>query len=225
MLGTIVNVIAVLAGSMLGLLFKKGLPKNFSNTIMNGLALCVMYIGISGALSGENTLILILSMVIGAIIGSLLKLDTRIHALGDKLQARFSKGGESTIAEGFVTSTLLFCVGAMSIVGSLQSGLTGDHSTIYTKSLIDFTSAIILTSQLGIGVAFSVLPLFIYQGSIVLLASVLSPVLSSTVIAEMSCVGYVIIVGLSLNMLGLTKIKVMDYIPAIFLPILLCLFM
>ncbi len=225
MLGTIVNVIAVLAGSMLGLLFKKGLPKSLSNTIMNGLALCVMYIGISGALSGQNSLMLIVAMVIGAIIGSLLKLDERIHDLGNKLQEKISHSGESSIAEGFVTSTLLFCVGAMSIVGSLQSGLTGDHSTIYTKSLIDFTSAIILTSQFGIGVAFSAVPLFIYQGSIVLLASFLSPVLSNTVIAEMSCVGYIIIVGLALNMLNLTKIKVMDYIPAIFLPIVLCLFM
>ena len=193
---------------------------------MKGLALCVLLIGISGALKGENTLIAILSIAIGAIIGEIIDLDRRLNNLGQLLEARFSKGdGEQTVARAFVTSSLLFCVGAMAIVGSLQSGLTGDHEMIYTKSMLDGISSIIFASSLGYGVVFSAVAVFVYQGAIVLLAQCIAPFLSDAVIAEMTCTGSLLIIALGLNMLGLTRIKVANYLPALLLPILLCLFL
>lgn len=241
--GTIINALAVLTGSMAGLLLKwlaahfssklpagsAALGQRLQNIIMNGVALCVLYIGISGALKGNNTLTAILSMVAGAIIGELLNLDRRMQALGDWVQkktARFSQGeGGASVSEGFVTASLLFCVGAMAIVGALENGLTGNYETLQAKSLLDGISSIVFASSLGIGVAFSAVALFLYQGVISLLASVLSPFLGDAVIAEMTCVGSLLIVALSLNMLGLTKIKVMNLVPAIFFPILLFTFM
>jgi len=226
MLGTIVNAAAVAAGTLLGLLLKKGIPDRLQDIIMKGVALCVLLIGISGALKGQNTLIAILSMVIGAIIGELIDIDRRLNTLGQWIEKKFSKGGgEQTVAKAFVTSSLLFCVGAMAIVGSLQSGLTGDHEMIYTKSMLDGISSIVFASSLGFGVIFSVAAIFLYQGSIVLLAQWVAPLLSDTVIAEMTCVGSLIIIGLGLNMLGITKLKVANYLPGLLLPILLCLFM
>lgn len=226
MLGTIVNTAAILLGTLLGLLLKKGLPERFQDVIMKGLALCVLLIGISGALKGENTLIAILSIAIGAIIGEIIDLDRRLNNLGQLLEARFSKGdGEQTVARAFVTSSLLFCVGAMAIVGSLQSGLTGDHEMIYTKSMLDGISSIIFASSLGYGVVFSAVAVFVYQGAIVLLAQWIAPFLSDAVIVEMTCTGSLLIIALSLNMLGLTRIKVANYLPALLLPILLCLFL
>ena len=225
MIAVAVNVAAVIAGSLCGLIFKKGLPEKLSNSIMQGLALCVMYIGISGSLKCENTLGVILSMVIGVIIGELLKLDDRINNLGNKLETRFSSGSNSTFAKGFVSATLLFCVGAMSIVGSLESGISGRHDTIFSKSLIDGISAIIFTSTFGVGVMFSAVGVLVYQGTITLLAQFIAPFLTDYVINQMTAVGSLIIIGLSLNMLGLTKIKVMNMVPAIFIPIILCRFM
>ena len=226
MLGTIVNTAAILLGTLLGLLLKKGLPERFQDVIMKGLALCVLLIGISGALKGENTLIAILSIAIGAIIGEIIDLDRRLNNLEQLLEARFSKGdGEQTVARAFVMSSLLFCVGAMAIVGSLQSGLTGDHEMIYTKSMLDGISSIIFASSLGYGVVFSAVAVFVYQGAIVLLAQWIAPFLSDAVIVEMTCTGSLLIIALGLNMLGLTRIKVANYLPALLLPILLCLFL
>lgn len=241
--GTLVNAAAILAGSLLGMLltwlaghFSTLLPAGSSllaerlkTIIMQGVALCVMYLGISGCLEGNNSLIAILSMVLGALIGELLDLDRRMRSLGDWVQKRtehlVTTGGQASISEGFVTASLLFCVGAMAIVGALQDGLTGDHSTLFAKSLLDGISSIVFGASLGLGVAFSAVAILLYQGSISLLASFLQPYLGDAVIAEMTCVGSLLIVALSLNMLGLTKIKVMNLVPAIFLPILLCLVM
>ena len=224
--GTVINALAVLAGSIAGMLlkwlaarFSSRLPtgsavlgQRLQSIIMNGVALCVLYIGISGALEGNNTLIAILSMVTGAVIGELLDLDRRMRTLGDWVQRkteRLARGeGGASVSEGFVTASLLFCVGAMAIVGALENGLTGNYETLQ-----------------AIGVAFSAAALFLYQGSISLLASFLSPLLGDAVIAEMTCVGSLLIAALALNMLNLTKIKVMNLVPAIFLPILLCMFM
>ena len=241
--GTIVNSLAVLAGASVGMLltwlaghFSTLLPsgsaalgQRLQTIIMQGVALCVMYLGISGCLKGSNALIAILSMVIGALIGELLDLDQKMRNLGDWVQKKTERlvkeGGKASISEGFVTASLLFCVGAMAIVGSLQDGLTGDHSTLFAKSLLDGISSIVFGASLGLGVAFSAVAIFLYQGSISLLASFLQPYLGDAVIAEMTCVGSLLIVALSFNMLGLTKIKVMNLVPGIFLPILLCLFM
>ena len=242
--GTILNTLTILVGALIGTFFRwltnrfsDIFPKNgevletrLETIIMQGVSLCVLLIGISGSLKGENTLITILSIVIGALIGELLDLDHRIHVLGDWLQSktdRFLKP-ESTdvsISEGFVTATLLFCVGAMAIVGSLENGLTGNYDTLAAKALLDGISSIVFASSLGIGVAFSAAAIFLYQGSISLMASFLQPLLSDTVIAEMTCVGSLLIVALAFNMLGMTKIKVMNLVPAIFFPILLCMIM
>ena len=224
MIGTIVNTLAAVVGGLLGTLLKKGIPERFADLVQKGLALCVLYIGIKGSLVGTNTLVTILSLVLGAILGELLNIDGGIERLGAWAQRKLSKGG-GRLGEGFVTASLLFCVGSMSVVGSLQSGLTGNHETIFTKSMLDFVSAIILGSSLGLGVCLSGAFVLVYQGAIVLLARWAAPILSDYVVAEMSCAGSLLIVALGLNMLGVTKLKVGNLLPAMFLPIILCLFM
>ncbi len=220
MLGAIVNCLAVILGSAVGLIVKRGLPERLSSAIMQGLALCVMYIGISGALEGQNVLVVILSMATGTLIGEGLDLDCQLEKLGKKLEQSAGKS-DGSIAKGFVAASLLFCVGAMTIVGSLQCGLTGNYETIFAKSLIDSIAAIVLSATLGIGVMFSAVFVLVYQGVITLCAGMLAPILTETIIAEMTCVGSLLIVGLSLNMLKITKLRVMNFVPAIFMPIVI----
>ena len=223
MLGTIVNCITVIIGSLLGVLCKKGISERFNTVIMQGLALCVLYIGISGVLGGQNVLVAIISMAIGAVLGEALNLDARLESLGKRLEkTACGKSGDGSIAKGFVAASLLFCVGAMSIVGSIQGGLTGDHRTIFAKSLIDGIAAIVLASTMGFGVIFSALFILVYQGGIALCAGFIQPLLNDWIIAEMSCVGSLLIVGLAFNMLGITKLKVMNFVPAVFMPIPVC---
>lgn len=227
MLGTIVNTLAVIIGSFIGMIVKKGLSDKMSDTLMKGLGLCTLFLGISGSLEGNNSLILIISMVVGTLIGEGIDLEDKLNRLGNMLENKFKSrdGKRVSIAEGFVTASLLFCVGAMTIVGSLQSGLTGNHEMLFNKSILDCVAAIIFASSLGIGVMLSAAFVFVYQGAITLLAQWISPFLTEAVIAEMTCVGSVIIIGLAFNMLGITKLKVMNYVPAIFVPIILCRFM
>ncbi|MBQ4610120.1 MAG: DUF554 domain-containing protein [Clostridia bacterium] len=225
MLGTIVNTVAVVAGGAIGLLLKKGIPQKVTDAVMQGLALCVIAMGISGALGGSKTLAMIVSMALGAVVGTLLDLDGRLNRLGENVEKKLAPGGQGRIATGFVTASLLYCVGALGIVGSLQSGLTGDHSMLYTKSMLDFISSIVLCASLGVGVMLSAATLFLYQGLITLLAQALAPVLTDAVIAEMTCVGSLLIIGMGLNMLGVTRIKIMDYVPAMFIVIGLCFIM
>ena len=224
MLGVLVNVATVLAGSLIGLLLKRGLSEKIAKAMTTGVALAVVYIGIDGMMSGEKTLVLILSLVIGGLIGTVLDLDVHLEHLGKKIERRFHRENGS-IAEGFVSATLLFCVGAMTVVGALQSGLSNDHEMQYTKAVLDFISSIILASTLGFGVMLSSLSVLVIQGSITLLARFVAPYLNDAVVAEMTCVGSVLILALALNLLGVTRIKLMNYVPAIFLPILLCRFM
>ena len=224
--GTLVNSLTIITGTVIGMLLGKFIPERMSDAISKGVALCVLYIGIDGMLAGENTLVAIISTVIGAIIGELLRLDDRMHNLGDWVERRFAKNGtKGSISEGFVSASLLFCVGAMAIMGSLDSGLLRDHSTLYAKSTLDGITSIVYGSTMGVGVALSAVPIFLYQGAIALGASFIEPFLTAAVIAEMKCVGSILITGLALNLLGLTKIKVVNYVPGIFLPILLCTFM
>ena len=225
MIGTIVNTLAVAVGGSIGLLLKKGIPQKITDAVMQGLALCVIFMGISGALEGSKTLAMIVAMALGAVVGTLLDLDGRLNKLGDAIESKMGPGGQGKIATGFVTASLLYCVGALAIVGSLQSGLTGDNSMLYTKSMLDFISSIVLCASLGVGVILSAVTLFLYQGVITLLAQALTPVLTDAVIAEMTCVGSLLIIGMGLNMLGVTKIKIMNYVPAIFIVIGLCFIM
>ena len=230
--GTIVNALAVIAGAFVGLLVrrfssgkkKEGRLSELPDALMKGVGLCVMLIGITGAIQTKNVMIVIISMVVGAAIGTLLALEKGITRLGEFIESK-TQGKLGSITQGFVSASLLFCVGSMAIVGSLNSGLKGDHEMLYAKSLLDMISAAIFATTMGWGVIFSAAFVFLYQGAITLAASALAPVLSEVAINEMTAVGSLIIIALSLNLLGLTKIKVMNYVPAILIPILLVLFM
>lgn len=227
MLGTLVNVGAVLILGCFGLIFKKAISEKCSDLLMKGIGLCVIYIGIAGSLDAgnelaqgvdTNSLITIIAMTLGGIIGHVLKLDYRMNRLGEKIQDKFTKGeGKSTIAEGFVTASLIYCVGAMAIVGSLQSGLEGNHTTLYIKSLLDGIMSIILAAQLGFGVLLSAVPVLLYQGTITLCAHWVEPFFSTLVKAEMNCIGYILIIAIGLNIAKITKFKVMNYVPGIFI--------
>ena len=223
MLAVIVNTLTVIIGSAIGLLLKKGIPDRITDTLMKGIALCTLYIGWSGTLKGQNTLVLIIAMAIGVVIGEGLDLDDKLNRFATSVESRFKKGGEKiSLAEGFVTASLLFCVGAMTIVGSLQAGLSGDYEMLFTKSVLDFISSMVFASSLGIGVMLSAAFVLVFQGGIVLLAQFVAPFLTDAVIAEMVCSGSLIIFALGLNILGVTKLKVINFLPAIFLPIILC---
>lgn len=222
MFGVIVNVITVIIGSCIGLLFKKGIPERVSNATMIGVGACTLYIGISGSLCGENVLILIASVVLGAIVGTLLDIDGAITKLANLVESRFKKEGESiSIAEGLISATLLFCVGSMTVTGSIQAGLTGDNSILITKAMLDLVSSMMLASSLGIGVLFASISVFFIQGGLVLLAGLISPLLSTGSINEMTCAGSLLIIMIGTNLMGITKIKVADFLPAIiFAPII-----
>ena len=221
LLGSLVNSAAIILGGSIGLALKKGLSDRIASAVMNALALCVLYIGVSGMLKGENILITILSMVFGTLVGEWIDLDKKINQLGDEIESRVSsENKEHSVSNGFVTASLLFCVGAMAIVGALQSGLTGNHDTLFAKSLIDGIAAIVMASSLGIGVLLSAGLILVYEGGITLFANVLAPLLTDSVINEMTCVGSLLIVDLALNVLKLQNLTIMNYAPAVFFPIL-----
>lgn len=225
--GSFINVALVVVGGCLGLLLKKGLPERVSDAVMKALGLCVLLIGIDGCLKGENTLVTVISMAVGTIIGSVIDLDKHLNNFAGKFEKKLNRNsdGKSNFAQGFVTATLLYCVGAMAIVGSLDSGISGDYSTLATKSVIDGVSSIVLASTLGFGVVMSCVPVFLYQGSMTLLAGVVAPFLNDYTVGEMTCVGSLLIIAIALNMMKITNIKVMNSLPAVFLPVLICQFM
>ena len=222
LLGVIVNVITVILGSCIGLLFKKGIPEKVSTATMIGLGACTLYIGISGSLCGENVLIVIASVVLGVISGTLLNIDGAINKLAKSVEERFKKDGQNvSIAEGLVTATLLFCVGSMTVTGSIQAGLTGDNSVLITKATLDLVSSMMLASSLGVGVLLASVSVFAIQGGLVLLAGLIAPFMSMSAINEMTCAGSILIIMIGTNLMGITKIKVADFLPAIILaPIL-----
>lgn len=218
MIGVLVNVLTVILGSSIGLLLKKGIPEKVSSAAMVGLGACTVYIGITGSLNGENVLILIAAIVLGAISGTLLNIDGGINRLAEKVEARFKKDGANvSVAEGIISATLLFCVGSMTVTGSIQAGLTGDNSVLITKAMLDLVSSMMLASSLGVGVLLSAVAVFIIQGGLVLLAGLLAPVMSAGAINEMTCAGSILILMIGTNLMGITKIKVADYLPAILL--------
>ena len=221
MVGTLVNAGAIVLGSVIGLLVRRGLPQRIKDALMSGMGLCVILIGLKGALGTGSEMLVILSVVLGGIIGAGLKIEYRLDRLGQRIQARFASEGDSSFGKGFVNATLIFCVGAMAIVGSMDSGLRGDHSTLLAKSVLDGVMSIVLASTLGPGVALSAVAILLYQGSMTLLAQAVAPLLTDRVIAEMSAVGGLLIVGIGLNMIRKQHIPVGDLLPAIFLPLLL----
>ncbi len=225
MLGTIVNFFTIFVGGIIGVLLKGGLPKRFTDTIMSGVALCVIYIGISGTLKGENMLLIVISIAIGSLLGELINIDEKLILLGNFIENKAkSYSKDTSISLGFVTASLLFCVGAMAVVGSLESGLLGKYDILFTKSILDGVTSLILSSTLGIGVILSAFSVLVYQGLITLAASLLQNILTTPIVNEMSAVGSLLIIGIGLNMLGITKIKVANMLPAIFIPIIYGLF-
>lgn len=221
MIATIINTITIIIGCFIGLLAKGKISDKISDRVMEALALCVLYIGISGAIKADNAIIVIISMAIGTIVGELINIDDKLNKFGLFMEKKFKKNNNSPIAEAFVTTTLLFCVGAMSIVGSLESGMQGKYDTILAKSALDGIASVVFTSALGIGVLLSAISVFVYQGTITICASFLATILTTPVINYMSAIGSLLIVALGLNMLKLTNLKVANMLPAVLIPILL----
>ena len=218
MLGTIVNSIAIILGSLTGYFFKNLIPDKFSESIMKSISLAIVLIGLKMATGTENILLVICSMVIGTLIGEMADIELKLEGAGEKLQDRIS--GDSNISQGFVTSSLMYCVGSMAIIGAIEGGLLGKHDVLFAKSLLDGIISIALTASLGIGVLFSSVAVFLYQGAIVLLAGSLKDVLTDLVINEMSAVGGLLIMGLGLNVLIRDRLKVGNMLPALFIPLI-----
>lgn len=216
-LGTLVNAGAVLLGGGLGLLLKKGIPQRVSDAVMKALGLAVLYLGLSGAWDMEKPLVTIASLAIGTVVGTALKLDDRVGALAQKLTGRLGKGEWK---DGMVTATLLFCVGAMGITGALTDGLTGDHSILFTKAFLDGISACFLASAMGAGVLLSAGALLAYQGLFTLLGVFFSAFFAQAA-GAMGAVGSLLLVPIAFNMMGLGKFRVMEYVPAVFMPLIL----
>lgn len=224
MTAVIADVLAIIIGGTLGVLAKKLIPESWNDIIMKGLGLADIYIGVVGFIEGGNTLILIIAMVFGAMIGESLKIEQRFDYLAEKAEKKFDGGsGRSNFAQGFITASLTMCVGAMVVVGSLNAGLKGDIDLLLTKTTLDGFGAIMFAASMGIGVIFAAIPVLIIEGGIVLLAGVLAPFLTTEVVGEMTCVGSLLIVGLGLNlMIDGCRLKLMNYMPAMFLPIIIC---
>ncbi|MDP4125542.1 MAG: DUF554 domain-containing protein [Bacillota bacterium] len=220
MLGTIVNTLAIVLGGLLGLLFGQALPEKMKRTVIQGIGLSVLLIGSSMALQTKNPLIVIASLVIGGIIGEGIDIELRLQHLGGWLEGKLSKGGPAVgFTKAFVTTSLIYCVGAMAIMGSLESGLKGNHNILFAKSMLDGISAIVFASSMGIGVLVSAIPVFFYQGAITLTAGLLQGVLSPQVISEMGATGGLLIVGIGINILEIKEIKVGNLLLGIFIAI------
>lgn len=219
MLGVWVNCFAVILGGIVGCLLRGGIREKYRQTVNYGLGLCVICIGMSGALGTANMLVVIISIAAGSLLGEWMRIEAGIERLGDWAQRRFARG-DAGFAAGFVNATLLFCVGAMAVVGSLEAGLSGKADTLLAKSALDGVSAIIFASTFGPGVIFSAIPLTLYQGGIAALAGVLAPFLTDALINELSAVGSVLIIAIGLNMMNFLpeRIRVGNMLPAILVP-------
>ena len=218
MLGTIANTLAIIAGSIVGLAFRRIIAGKKSDALLHAIAFVVILIGLKGAWKTDDFLILLCCMALGTFIGVLLGIEEGLNRFGKWLEGRFSKS-KGDISKGFVTTTLLYCVGSMAIVGSLESGLAGNHDILFAKSVLDGLASIVFSATLGIGVMFSAASVFLYQGTITITASFMKQFLTTEVITQMSAVGGLIIVAMGFNMLNMTKIKVGNILPAIFLPL------
>ena len=233
-LGVIVNGLVIVGASFAALILKKFIMKfdknnkveKISDTIMSGLALCIIYMGISGALECQHVLICIISMVVGGLIGELIDIDKGLNSLGDKIEEKLNKGKTDvskekvSISQGFVSASLLFCVGAIAVVGALNSGLFGNNDTLFAKSALDGVSSFLFSLTMGIGVLLSAVAVFLYEGIIACGAFLLKGVLSTAVITEMNAVGSLLILALGINMILKANIKVANLLPAMFVPII-----
>lgn len=223
MLGNYVNTVTIIIGCLLGLLVQKGLHDKYKRIIMQAIGLSVLFVGATVTIGGlldpdSEPVLFIISLVIGGALGELIGIEKALDKLGLMLQNKVGSQ-QSNIAEGFVTASLLFCVGTMAVIGSLDSGLRGDHTMLYAKSVIDGITAMILASTLGVGVIFSAAVVFIYQGAIIIFAGLLEPLLTIDVIREISIIGGILIFGIGLSMMEIKKIKTVNLLPAIIVPV------
>lgn len=220
--GVIMDGLAIFFGGLLGLLFNKGIPEHLEKAVMKAVAVSAIYIGVRSMSSGENTIYIILAMVLGVVIGEVLSIDDKINRFADKLAEKFtSKNSDSTFAEGLITGSLIMGVGALSIMGPLESGLTGTHDIMMTNAVIDAFTSIILASSLGIGVVFSAIPIFLSKATVVIFAGSLNVLLTDVMINDINAIGGILVMLIGLNLLEVTDLKIMNYVPAIFVPILL----
>ncbi len=228
MLGNYVNLITIIVGSLLGLLVHKGLKENYKTIVMQAIGLSVIFIGATTAIQGllepdSEPILFIISLVIGGVIGELVGLEKGLDKIGMALQNKIDPGNgqdKTSVARGFVTASLIFCVGTMAIIGSLESGLRGNHDMLFAKSVLDGVTAMILASTMGIGVLFSAIMVFVYQGAIILFAGYLEPLLTVHVIREISIIGGILILGIGLGMLEIKRIKTLNLLPSILIPII-----
>jgi hypothetical protein len=222
MLGTVVNVFAIIAGSLIGVFFNKFIPERIKKILFQALGLSTILIGITMAIKTQNVLIVIFSLVLGGVIGELINIEKQLDRFGDYLKSKI-KAKDSTFVEAFVTASLIFCVGAMAIMGSIEDGINHNYSVLYTKSLLDGVASIAFSSALGIGVIFSAIPILIYQGGITLLAGFIKEYLTQAAITEMSATGGLLILGIGLSILEIKIIKVGNLLPAILIAAILAL--
>lgn len=218
MIGTLVNAAAIVIGSALGVLLKKGISEKAQKVVLQGIGMCVLVIGIMSAIVTEIPLLMVISVSLGGFLGTVIGIERRLDAWGERTQKRFHREGGVPFAEGLVTATITFCVGAMAILGSIESGLNHNYELLFVKSALDGFFAMLLATTFGFGVAFSAVPVLLYQGAITLSAGVLAPLLSDAMMVEVSAVGGVLIVGIGINLLGLKKIHVGDMLPAVLIP-------
>lgn len=219
MWGTTVNVIAIVLGTAIGCLLNKGIPRRVHRVIMQGLGLAVVVIGIMSAITTKQPLVMIVSLVIGGAIGRFIGIEDSLDALGQKIQKKFATKKHNKIAEGFVTATLIYCVGAMAILGSIESGLNQNYDILYVKSMLDGIASIVLAASLGWGVGLSAIPLLIFQGSITLGAGWIAPLMTDAIMTEISAVGGVLIMAIGINLLEIKKLPTGDFLPALLIPV------
>jgi uncharacterized membrane protein YqgA involved in biofilm formation len=217
MLGPTINALAIIVCALLGAFVVKGIPERFEEITKKAIGLSIVYVGIKGALDNQRVLLLIMSMVIGAVIGELIDIDKWMNRLGAWAERRMGMVGGS-FSKGFVSASILFCTGSMAIVGSMQSGLMGNHETLFAKSILDGSISIVFAASMGIGVVFSAIPVFIYQAGIALASMAVRDLLTPEIINEMSAVGSLLVAAIGFNFLGVKEIKVANLIPAIFIP-------
>lgn len=220
LLGPIVNSLLVVAGTFIGLLLGKHIPKKIQESVFNCLALAVIYIALTGMLKQASAINVLISLALGGLIGEALDLDRMIHRAAERLQKRIARNDEH-FAKGFAQACLLFCVGSMAIIGALQSGLQNEHTTLITKGIIDGITAIFFAAENGIGVAFSAIVLLIYQGGMALCSSLIRPIITEACLNQISVVGGLILLTVGLSMVKIGNFKSMNYVPAIVITVIL----
>lgn len=214
MTGTFVNILAIIAGSVIGIIIHDRLPKRFVTIVFQAIGLFTLFIGVSMALETEHILLIIISLVLGSIIGELLNLEKKINSFADRLKKKLKSKNEK-FSEGMITAFLLYCMGSVTIIGAIDEGLRDDPNLLFMKSIMDGVSSIALASAMGIGVAFSVIPLLLYQGGITLFASYIGEFFSETVIIELTAVGGILLLGLGINILEIKKLKILNMLPSL----------